>query len=80
VDPVAVEHQTLVFVEVKTRNGTNFGTPVEAVDARKEEGIRRAAPSQAAGGRMDEIEQRFDVVAITPVGRDRRLELIKDAF
>jgi hypothetical protein len=31
-------------------------------------------------GRTDKIEQRFDVAAITRVGRDRRLELIKDAF
>jgi len=80
VDLVAVEDETLVFVEVKTRNGTNFGTPAEAVDPRKQERIRRAARSYAARGHMDAIEQRFDVVAITRVGRDRRLELIKDAF
>ena len=32
IDLVAVEGQTLVFVEVKARNGVHFGAPQEAVD------------------------------------------------
>jgi len=80
VDLVAVEDETLVFVEVKTRNETGFGSAAEAVDEHKQEQIRQAARSYAARRRVGAARQRFDVVAITRVGRGRRLELIKDAF
>lgn len=80
VDLIAVEDQTLVFVEVKARTGTALGSPEEAVDERKQERIRRAAQVYAIQHRVLEAPMRFDVVAITGAGRNRRLELIRDAF
>ena len=65
-DLVGVEADgTVVFVEVKTRAGTGFGTPAEAVGWRKAGRIRRLAcawltehrPAGATG-------LRFDVVGI----------------
>src|SRR5438105_3790610 len=37
------ESETLVFVEVKTRGGTGYGTPAEAVTADKQQLIIRGA-------------------------------------
>lgn len=42
-DIVAYKRGLLVFAEVKTRSGTAFGTPAQAVDDGKKEKIRRAA-------------------------------------
>ncbi len=80
VDLIAVEDQTLVFVEVKARSGKRLGTPQEAVDERKQNRIRRAAEVYAARNRVTEIPIRFDVVAIVGAGRGRKLELIRNAF
>jgi Holliday junction resolvase-like predicted endonuclease len=49
------------------------------VDERKRERIRRAAEAYASVRRV-ENSIRFDVVAISGIGRARKLELLKDAF
>ena len=43
VDLVALDRSTVVFVEVKTRTQAGFGSPLEAVDPRKQRQIQRAA-------------------------------------
>jgi len=80
IDLVAMDGETLVFVEVKTRFGDEAGTPQEAIDSRKEEHMRRAAEAFAARYRAGDRAMRFDVVAISGEGRSRRLELLRDAF
>lgn len=35
IDIIAVKNKTLVFVEVKTRKSSRFGTPLEAITQRK---------------------------------------------
>ncbi len=42
-DIVAFRRGVLSFVEVKTRSGAGFGTPAEAVDAKKKARIKSAA-------------------------------------
>src|ERR1700761_2233127 len=42
-DIVAAEHRTLVAVEVKTRSGLRYGTPLEAVTPQKRRRLRRLA-------------------------------------
>lgn len=79
-DLVALDHEELVFVEVKTRSNDSRGIPQEAVDETKQAHIRRAAASYIAARHARGVKTRFDVVAITGAGRGRKLELIKDAF
>ena len=43
VDIIAADHETLVFVEVKTRSSDQFGTPQEAVTAAKLRTLRQVA-------------------------------------
>ncbi len=80
IDLVALDGKTLVFIEVKTRLDNGAGTPEEAVDARKQHRLRRAAEVFAARNRASDREMRFDVVAVAFEGRQPRLEVFKDAF
>ena len=77
IDLICRHGRYLVFAEVKYRSGLSMRSPAEAVDARKQERIRRAAAfylySHGMGG---DVPCRFDVVGI--LGSD--IELIQDAF
>jgi putative endonuclease len=64
IDIVAVERHWLVVCEVKTRSGTRYGTPLEAVGRAKVRRLRRLAASwlNAHGVRFEQI--RIDVVGL----------------
>lgn len=56
---------TVVFVEVKTRSGTGFGAPAEAVGIRKAAKVRQVACRWLAERRPPGAgDLRFDVIAI----------------
>lgn len=63
IDIIARERNVLVFIEVKTRRSEQFGTPQEAVGARKQRQIIRTAQWYLQQHRKDS-QARFDVVAI----------------
>jgi len=64
IDIVAAERQVLVVCEVKTRSGTRFGTPLEAITRNKRARLRRlAARWLAAHGVLFE-EVRIDVIGL----------------
>ncbi len=64
IDIVAADRRVLVAVEVKTRSGTAFGTPLEAVTRKKLNRLRRLAVQWviANGVLFDEV--RVDVVEV----------------
>jgi putative endonuclease len=68
IDIVAVDRRVLVACEVKTRSGTGYGTPLEAVDWRKRRRLRRLAVNwvMAHGVLFDEV--RVDVVTVLKTG------------
>jgi putative endonuclease len=79
-DVVARDGPTLVFVEVKTRAGTGFGLPEEAVDGRKARKLRQLALSYLKR-HPHSGPLRFDVVGIVmDGGRVSRLAHIKNAL
>ena len=69
-DLVAVKGGTAVFCEVKTRLGTGYGAPFEAVTATKQRRLRRLATlwlaARRAAGGAPFAELRFDVASVTP--------------
>lgn len=76
VDLVCRRGERLVLVEVKTRSSDAFGTPAEAVGARKRRALRAAAAEyRALAGWRGPID--FAVVAIQG---DSEPELIEDPF
>ena len=80
IDLVALDGQTVVFVEVKTRTGTAHGSPFDAVDGRKQRQIIRAARHFLAAKRLLDRPARFDVVGVWWEGDAPRCELIRNAF
>lgn len=63
IDIVAKQHDTIVFVEVKTKQSHNYGLPVEMVTPRKQQKLRQVATALARQYNM--VEYRIDVVAIS---------------
>jgi putative endonuclease len=80
IDLVAMDGETLVFVEVKTRRRAEAGMPQEAVNPYKQRHLRRAGEVYAHIHRVHDRAMRFDVVAILEDAAGRHLELLKDAF
>ncbi len=71
---------TLVFVEVKWRSNLDYGSPVEAVDQRKQQAIRSMAEQYLAEKEPRYEEIRFDVVGILGGAGNADIEHVKDAF
>lgn len=63
-DVVATDGSRLVVCEVKTRSGTGYGAPAEAVTSRKASRIRRVTQQWLAAHRMRWCEVRFDILSV----------------
>jgi len=59
----------LCFVEVKSRTGTRFSAPREAVTAAKQRRLRNAASWYLAQTGLDDCPCRFDVAEVVPSPR-----------
>ncbi|MGE3578324.1 MAG: YraN family protein [Vicinamibacterales bacterium] len=81
IDIVARDGDTLVFVEVKTRQGGAFGDGAEAVGPRKQQKLGTMALLYLARHRLVDVPVRFDVVAVR-VGESgtRRVDVFQQAF
>jgi putative endonuclease len=77
-DLIARKGPVLVVCEVKTRTGTRFGAPFEAVTRDKQRRIRRLTARWLADGqtRVRPRHVRFDVASV----RGADVEVIEDAF
>ena len=82
IDLVCEHGGDIVFVEVKARRGAEFGTPAEAVTARKQRALLALAARYLARTGRGDRTCRFDVVEVwlDPAGRPDRLEVLRDAF
>jgi putative endonuclease len=80
IDIIARDGEFLVFVEVKTRRSSRFGSPFEAVDFRKQQQIIRVARMYLSRHGGENRAVRFDVVAVYFEQRTATIKLLKDAF
>lgn len=81
IDLVAEDGAILVFVEVKARRGTGFGTPAEAVTPAKRRRLARLALSYTSRRGWLERRCRFDVVEVFASGSTvERVRHLPDAF
>jgi len=78
-DLIMRDGEQLVFVEVRSRRHSRFGTPAESVTRIKQRRLLRAAAFYLQRQRLD-IPCRFDVVAILQTGDEPCTEWIRDAF
>src|ERR1700733_9410367 len=64
IDLIALDGDTIVFVEVRTRRSLEAGHPAESVTVEKQARVTRAALSYLKQHRLWNRRARFDVVAI----------------
>jgi putative endonuclease len=79
-DLIVLDHRVVVFVEVKTRTGPGFGTPLEAVEVRKQRKMIHAAQVFLSLKGLHQRDARFDVVGVSWAGRVPVVEHIENAF
>jgi putative endonuclease len=76
-DLVVRRGRRLVFCEVKLKEGPGFGDPLEAVDERKRERLRRGVEAWlAANPKLATLDVNFELAAVRPGG----IELVPDLF
>lgn len=63
IDIIARQNNTIVFVEVKTRRNTDFGTPEQAVDWKKRRHLRHAINHYVKYKKIDN-PIRFDIITV----------------
>lgn len=78
-DIVALLQDEIVFVEVKARKTNHFGNPEEAVTPQKIRRTVAAADAYVRYYRYD-FRIRFDIIAITGVAPNYKIEHIENAF
>ncbi len=79
-DLIVLDRRVVVFVEVKTRTGHGFGSPLEAVEFRKQRKMIQAAQFFLSAKGLQQREARFDVIGISWPGREPVVEHIENAF
>lgn len=79
IDAIAVDGDTLCFIEVKARSSHAFGLAVAAVDPRKQRRLARAASLYLVSHPWDG-PCRFDVLGLDPGPDGWTFSLVKDAF
>ncbi len=81
IDVVARRKRTVAFVEVKTRWGSAFGRPIEAVTWSKRRDIARVAQAWIDRHGREDYTYRFDVIGVTLSGTGpHRIRHVEDAF
>lgn len=81
-DLVALDRDTIVFVEVKFRAERDPGGPLAAVTAKKREDVARAATRWLTTRGATDRPVRFDVIGITWAsdGTELRVQHVPNAF
>ncbi len=82
IDIIAEKDDFLVFIEVRTRTSSSFGTPEESVTAQKKERLLTLAEAYMEDRDDLPSSWRIDVVAVElgPKWEVSRLELIENAI
>lgn len=81
IDLIAQDGPTLVFIEVKQRTTSRYGTPAEAITARKLERLRRGALHfMMTRYKRDDLPLRFDAILVHGRENAFRLEHLENVF
>ncbi len=64
IDLITYDGDILVFVEVRTRTGSSFGTPAESITAEKLNRIKKSALYYMKRYYGEEVGCRFDLIAV----------------
>lgn len=73
IDIVALDGDTLVLCEVKTRRTARKGTPEEAVTPAKQRRYAKLAAAYVQAAGLEPVSLRYDVVTLLVIAEDRAL-------
>lgn len=79
IDIIALDENSLVFIEVRHRKNQQFGSPAETVDYRKQQKIIRTSQYFLQQNKMD-IACRFDVIESISSNGKEEFNWIRNAF
>ena len=79
VDIVAMKDNTIVFVEVKTRESSYLSAPEYTVSLKKQRQIIKAADAYLKEHQLEQ-ESRFDIISIIINSQYNKLEHLEHAF
>ncbi len=80
VDIIAMDHNTLVFVEVRYRSNSRFSPPEASLSSHKIRRIRRTAEAWLVCTRTKDVPIRFDLVAMELHSGKIEIRHLKNAF
>ncbi|MGH2593727.1 MAG: YraN family protein [Anaerolineae bacterium] len=82
IDLVAEKDGALIFVEVRTRRGSERGTPQESITPAKQAKLIELAQTYCQQTTGDDRDWRIDVVAVemSPRGEVLRIDVIENAI
>jgi len=81
IDLIMQDKEDIVFVEVRSRQRTDYGNAIESVDYYKREKLIKTATHFLQSKRwLYQFNSRFDIIAFHPVLGKMQLEWIKNAF
>lgn len=80
IDIIALQNEVLVFVEVKSANTTIFGSPVEYITDSKIKKLKLTAQAYLMEKSKNDIECRFDVIAIDYTTTPIKITHLENAF
>jgi putative endonuclease len=79
IDIIARKGDVVCAVEVRTRSSIDFGLPEETVKSKKISNLLQAV-NAFAEDLEDEVEFRFDIIAIVKIGETFDIKHLPDAF
>ena len=80
IEVVAFHHGRFIFVEVKTRNGTAFGHPFEAITPVKVSRMRKLVAQWCSSNQKAGVKVRLDAIAVLVSGGRVAIEHLKQVF
>jgi len=82
IDIIGKDGNYIAFIEVKSRYGSIYGSPAEAVTLKKQSRIYRTAQLYVLKKRIFKFNFRFDIIEVifNTNDNDYSVRLIKDAF
>lgn len=80
IDLIAKQKNKIVFIEVKTRNGLEFGHPFEAITAPKISRLRKLVAQWCAQNNASGFSVRMDAISVLVRSGRVAIEHIKQVF
>lgn len=80
IDLIMLDHDLVIFVEVRTKSSNLFGSGYESVNSKKLQQLRKMAAAFLQYKQWSNVPVRFDVISIDKKAGNYRLKHIKNVL